>query len=65
MAVSVEDILARRTRLLFLDAGKAIQTAPLVAKHMAAVFEKNEYWVQSEVDGFTALAKNYLPLIDV
>lgn len=61
MAVSIEDVLARRTRLLFLDAHKAIQAAPLVAKHMAAVLNKDEDWLQSEVDEFIALGKNYLP----
>jgi glycerol-3-phosphate dehydrogenase len=57
----VEDILARRTRLLFLDAKKAMETAPLVAKQMAIVLNKDEDWIQSEIDNFTQLAKNYLP----
>lgn len=61
MAVCVEDVLARRTRLLFLDARKAIQAAPFVAGQMAAVLHKNEAWIQSEVDSFTAFAKQYLP----
>ena len=61
MAITVEDILARRTRLLFLDAKAAIQTAPLVAKEMAAIFNYDEDWIQSEIDNFTQLAKNYLP----
>ncbi|MGN6214886.1 FAD-dependent oxidoreductase [Parafilimonas sp.] len=61
MAVCVEDILARRTRLLFLDARKAIQAAPLVAKRVAAVLHKDEAWIQSEVESFTAFAKQYLP----
>ncbi|MFT4153504.1 glycerol-3-phosphate dehydrogenase/oxidase [Parafilimonas sp.] len=61
MAVCIEDVLARRTRLLFLDARKAIQAAPFVAKQMAAVLKKDEAWVQSETDSFTAFAKQYLP----
>ncbi|HEX5150001.1 MAG TPA: glycerol-3-phosphate dehydrogenase/oxidase [Parafilimonas sp.] len=61
MAVSVEDVLARRTRLLFLDAKRAISAAPLVAKHMAAVLNKNEEWIRSETDSFIQLANNYLP----
>lgn len=61
MAILVEDILARRTRLLFLDARKAIKAAPLVAKQMAIVLNKDEEWIQSEIDNFTQLAKNYLP----
>ena len=61
MAVTIEDILARRTRLLFLDAKAAIQAAPLVAKHMATILNEDEYWMQKEIDNFTQLAKNYLP----
>jgi glycerol-3-phosphate dehydrogenase len=61
MAVSIEDVLARRTRLLFLDAGKAMQAAPLVAKQMAAVLNKNEEWIETETESFIQLAKNYLP----
>jgi glycerol-3-phosphate dehydrogenase len=61
MAITVEDILARRTRLLFLDAKKAIETAPLIAKQMAIVLNKDEEWIQLEIDNFMQLAKNYLP----
>ena len=61
MAVSVEDVLARRTRLLFLDATAAIDAAPVVAKCMAAVLNKDKDWIQTEIDNFTHLAKNYLP----
>lgn len=61
MAITVEDVLARRTRLLFLDARSAIQTAPLVAQRMAAMLNKDEHWIQLEIDNFTQLAKNYLP----
>jgi len=61
MAVTVEDVLARRTRLLFLNATAAINAAPLVARHMAAIFKEDEEWIQTEIDNFTQLAKNYLP----
>ena len=61
MAMSIDDILARRTRLLFLDAKLAIQTAPIVAKAMAIVLHKDEHWIQNEIDNFTQVAKNYLP----
>ena len=61
MAIAVEDILARRTRLLFLDAKKAMEIAPLVAKQMSVVLNKDEEWIQLEIDNFTQLAKNYLP----
>ena len=61
MAITVEDVLARRTRLLFLDVNAAIQAAPLVAQHMAIILNEDKQWIQKEIDNFTQLAKNYLP----
>lgn len=60
MACTVEDILARRTRILFLDAAKAIQLAPAVADWMNEISEKGEEWKQQQLAGFTLLAKQYL-----
>jgi glycerol-3-phosphate dehydrogenase len=61
MAVTVEDILARRTRLLFLDVKAAINAAPIIAKQMAGVLNKDDNWMQMEIDNFMQVAKNYLP----
>jgi glycerol-3-phosphate dehydrogenase len=60
MAITIEDILARRIRLLFLDAEAAIEAAPKVAKILANLTGKNEAWEQEQVKGFIKLAKNYL-----
>jgi glycerol-3-phosphate dehydrogenase len=60
MAVTVEDVLARRIRLLFLDAMAAIQAAPAVAEIMAAELGKDDIWQQQQVSHFTTLAKGYL-----
>ena len=59
MAITVEDILARRTRLLFLDAHAAIDAAPSVAKAMAAVMHKDEEWVNEQIASFAQLAEQY------
>jgi glycerol-3-phosphate dehydrogenase len=59
MAMTVEDVLARRTRLLFLDARAAINAAPSVAKAMATVMNKDEQWINEQVNSFTRLAKQY------
>ena len=59
MALTVEDVLARRTRLLFLDAYAAIEAAPLVAEAMAAVMQKDKSWINEQVASFTELAKQY------
>ncbi len=60
MAQTVEDVLARRIRLLFLDARAATESALTVAQLMAAVMLHDENWVQQQVTEFTALAKQYL-----
>ncbi len=60
MAVTVEDILARRTRLLFLDAKAAIDAAPWVAKTMAVVMKKDDKWINEQVTIFTELANQYV-----
>jgi glycerol-3-phosphate dehydrogenase len=60
MARTVEDVLARRTRLLFLNAKVAIETAPLAARIIAEELGKNEDWITSQVEEFTMLARGYL-----
>ncbi|MFB3902640.1 MAG: FAD-dependent oxidoreductase [Acidobacteriota bacterium] len=61
MACTVEDVLARRTRALFLDARAAIEIAPEVAAIMAQELDRSEAWQQEQVASFVELAKNYLP----
>lgn len=60
MARTVEDVLARRIRLLFLDAAGACALAPEVARLMAAELKKDESWVKSQLNHFYALAQEYL-----
>ncbi len=60
MARTIEDVLARRVRLLFLDAKAAMETAPLVAKLMAAELGKDAQWRNEQVTAFNSLAKAYL-----
>ncbi|HEX7367797.1 MAG TPA: glycerol-3-phosphate dehydrogenase/oxidase [Pelobium sp.] len=60
MARTVEDFLARRTRVLFLDAKLAIEMAPKVAEVMAAELNRPLSWQEDQVNSFTKLAKGYL-----
>ncbi|MFV0604926.1 MAG: FAD-dependent oxidoreductase [Niabella sp.] len=60
MARTVEDVLARRTRALLLDARESIIICPQVAKIMADVLGKDVSWVKNEVEDYTNLAKQYL-----
>ena len=59
MANSVEDVLARRVRLLFLDAREAIAVAPKVAEIMAKELGKSQQWIDNQIDSFVKLASNY------
>jgi glycerol-3-phosphate dehydrogenase len=60
MARTVEDVLARRTRALLLDARAALAAAPLVATLMAAALGRDAAWQQRQVVEFEELAQGYL-----
>lgn len=62
MAQTVEDILARRTRALFLNAKAALEIAPNIAQIMAAEAEREdaEFWIDEQIKHFTQTAQNYL-----
>jgi glycerol-3-phosphate dehydrogenase len=59
MARTVEDVLARRTRALFLNAGAAREMAPAVAELMAREFRAGEEWKTRQLAAFEAVAVNY------
>jgi glycerol-3-phosphate dehydrogenase len=59
MARTVEDVLARRTRALFLNAGAASAMAPRVAALMARELGRDEAWQAGEISAFQALAAQY------
>ncbi|HEX4083320.1 MAG TPA: glycerol-3-phosphate dehydrogenase/oxidase [Chthoniobacteraceae bacterium] len=61
MARTVEDILARRTRSLLLDAAASIEAAPTVARLMAVELGRDAAWAAHQVAAYTSLARNYLP----
>ena len=61
MAVHVDDILARRSRMLFVNAQAAISSSEKTARLMASLLNRDEGWVQQEVMAFEELAKGYLP----
>ncbi|THU36072.1 glycerol-3-phosphate dehydrogenase/oxidase [Niastella caeni] len=60
MARTVEDVLSRRTRALLLDARESIRMAEPVATIMAKELQKDNNWVQEQVEAYTKLAQGYL-----
>ena len=60
MACTVEDVLARRTRILFFDAAAAINASPIVAELIASELNYDENWKRSQLLEFSKLAHDYL-----
>lgn len=61
MARTIEDVLSRRLRILFLDALAAIKAAPIVAYLIAEELGYTEEWKQLQLTQFNTLAAQYLP----
>lgn len=59
-AKTVEDILARRTRSLFLDAKAAIDAAPTVAEIMAKELGRDSKWIDEQLTEFSHIASQYI-----
>ena len=59
-ARTIEDVLARRTRALFLNARAAIEIAPKIGKIMARELSKDESWIEKQIDEFKETAEKYL-----
>ncbi|RXJ49975.1 glycerol-3-phosphate dehydrogenase/oxidase [Gelidibacter gilvus] len=60
MARTVEDVLARRVRILFLDAKAAQEVAPYVAHVLAQYLNKPQTWESAQIKEFTQLANQYI-----
>lgn len=60
MAMTVEDILSRRTRALLLDARASIEMAPEVARLMAEELGKDQKWMDTQISEYAAIAGNYI-----
>jgi glycerol-3-phosphate dehydrogenase len=60
MARTVEDVLARRIRALFLNAGAAVAMAARVAELMAVELGRDAAWQARTVSDFNSVARQYL-----
>jgi len=60
MPLRVEDVLARRTRSLFLNALASAGIASEVAGLMAKEFGFDQNWQKEQVESYYELVKNYL-----
>ena len=60
MPVKLEDILARRSRSLFLDAEASLDAAPVVAGIMAGETGVGRDWIEKELNDYKSLVSKYL-----
>ena len=58
-ARTTEDVLARRTRALFLNVAAAIESAPEVSRLLAHELGRDEQWRARDVDSFLRIANGY------
>jgi len=59
MAITLEDVLSRRTRCLFLDAYETEKIAPQVAEIMRKILKKDSQWAEAEMKKFNLILKKY------
>ncbi len=59
MAMTVEDVLSRRTRCQLLDARESIRIAPVVAALMAKEMGKDNKWIEDQVKAYKEVTVNY------
>lgn len=60
MPRKLEDLLARRTRAMFLDARASSSVAPEVAEIMARELKNDGKWAEAQVKDYNKLLLNYL-----
>lgn len=60
MAETVEDILSRRLRVLFIDAEAAIEMSEKVASLLAKELGEDKNWIDNQVEIFNTLASGYV-----
>ncbi len=59
MAMTVEDVLSRRTRCQLLDARESLRIATEAASLMARDMGKDNEWITNQVSSFNEVTKNY------
>jgi glycerol-3-phosphate dehydrogenase len=60
MAQTIDDFLARRTRMLLKNARASLEAAPKVAEVMAIELNKDKNWINEQIERFALIAKNYI-----
>lgn len=64
MARTVDDVLARRTRALFLNARAALAAAPIVARLMANELGRDESWQRRQLEDFHRISDGFMVSVE-
>jgi glycerol-3-phosphate dehydrogenase len=64
MARTVDDVISRRTRALFLNARAAQRMIEPVARLLARELRRDEAWTRGQIDSASALAEKYVVSVD-
>ena len=64
MAQTLEDVLARRTRALFLNARAALEMAPVAVQILAQELGRDSNWIETQLMDFRKIASQYLAHLD-
>lgn len=59
MALTLDDVLSRRTRCLLLDAAASAEIAPAVCGEMARLLGRDETWIAAELEAFSGIVASY------
>jgi glycerol-3-phosphate dehydrogenase len=62
-ACTLEDVMARRTRMLILDARASLEAAPRVASLMAKELQLDQRWQEEQLRAYEETVVGYLPSI--
>lgn len=65
MARTIDDVLARRTRALFLNTRAALAMAPAVVRLMARELHRDKSWEDQQLGKFKQIAAGFTPNTDV
>ena len=60
MARTLDDVLARRVRLQYIDAREAQKVAPQVAQIMATEMQKDKAWIDKQLQDYDEILKNFI-----
>lgn len=60
MARTIEDVLARRVRILFLDAKAAVEIAPVVGELLRIELNETNDWRAKQISEFITIANQYI-----